>query len=186
MLSAPLISICWFVFLFYWIANARFVKSAAEVQSVGSRLANRIPVWIGIVLLFFVGRHRFGVAAAHHTPVTGPLGGAITVLGLGAAIWARRTLADNWSGNVVFKKDHKLIEQGPYRYVRHPIYTGILLMCVGTAIESGRPAAYGGVLFFLVGFWIKLRQEEKLMLRHFPQEYAAYKARVKALVPFVI
>ena len=186
MLSGQLISVCWFVFLFYWIANARFVKPAAEVQSVGSRLANRIPVWIGIVLLFFVGRHRAGVFVAPHTPLIRSLGVAIAVLGLAAAIWARRTLADNWSGNVVFKKEHKLIEQGPYRYVRHPIYTGILLMCLGTAIESGRPAAFAGVLFFLVGFWFKLQQEEKLMLRHFPQEYAAYKARVKALVPFVI
>jgi protein-S-isoprenylcysteine O-methyltransferase Ste14 len=69
--------------------------------------------------------------------------------------------------------------------VRHPIYTSHLLMGLGTAVASGLLLAFVGLLLFFIGFWIKLKQEESLLLSHFPDEYPAYKARVKALLPFV-
>jgi protein-S-isoprenylcysteine O-methyltransferase Ste14 len=69
--------------------------------------------------------------------------------------------------------------------VRHPIYTSHLLMGLGTAVASGLLPAFVGFLLFFIGFWIKLKQEEDLLLSHFPEEYPAYKARVKALLPFV-
>ena len=87
---------------------------------------------------------------------------------------------------MTFKQDHEWIERGPYRFARHPIYTGMLLLCVGTALARGRLGAWVGVGLFCVGLWIKLRQEEALMLRHFPDEYPGYRKRVKALVPFVV
>jgi protein-S-isoprenylcysteine O-methyltransferase Ste14 len=70
--------------------------------------------------------------------------------------------------------------------MRHPIYTAHLLLGLGTAIGSGRLVAFVGLVSFVVGFWIKLKQEEALLVRSFPDEYPAYKARVKALVPYVI
>ena len=69
--------------------------------------------------------------------------------------------------------------------MRHPIYTGQLLMGLGTATGSGRLVAFAGLALFFVGFWIKLRQEEKLLVRRFPEDYPAYRARVRALIPFV-
>jgi protein-S-isoprenylcysteine O-methyltransferase Ste14 len=69
--------------------------------------------------------------------------------------------------------------------MRHPIYTGHLLMGLGTAIASGSLAAFAGLASFVGGFWIKLNQEERLLLRGFPDEYPAYKVRVKALIPYV-
>jgi len=78
------------------------------------------------------------------------------------------------------------VERGPYALVRHPIYTGHLLMGLGTAIGSARLVAFAALALFFVGFWIKLRQEEKLLVRSFPQEYPAYRARVRALVPYVL
>ena len=80
----------------------------------------------------------------------------------------------------------RLVMSGPYRFVRHPIYTGHLLMGLGTAIGSGRLVAFAGLALFFVGFWIKLRQEEKLLMRSFPEEYPAYRARIRALVPYVL
>jgi len=106
-------------------------------------------------------------------------------VGLFAAIWSRKTLGSDWSRDVELKEGHQLVERGPYRFVRHPIYTSHLLMGLGTAIASGLLLAFAGLLSFFVGFWIKLKQEERLLLTHFPNEYPAYKARVKALVPFV-
>jgi protein-S-isoprenylcysteine O-methyltransferase Ste14 len=76
--------------------------------------------------------------------------------------------------------------KGLYRIVRHPIYTSILLMCLGSAITAGRLGSWLGLVIVLAGFWIKLRQEEVLMTQHFPVEYPAYKTRVKALIPFIL
>lgn len=101
-------------------------------------------------------------------------------------IWARKILAGNWSSDVTLKQGHELVKAGPYRFVRHPIYTGLLLMCLGAAIDIGLLRAWLGVALVFVGFWIKLNQEETLMLRHFPDDYPTYRKQVKALVPFVI
>jgi protein-S-isoprenylcysteine O-methyltransferase Ste14 len=78
------------------------------------------------------------------------------------------------------------VKTGPYRFVRHPIYSGLLLMCLGTVVGAGQLHSWLGFLLLGIGFWIKLKKEERLMLRHFPDEYQAYKSEVKALVPFVI
>lgn len=110
----------------------------------------------------------------------------LCVAGLAFAIWARVVIGRNWSGAVTLKEDHQLVERGPYRLVRHPIYTGILSMCVATAIVLGHLAGSIGVAIVFVSFWIKLIREEKVMLNRFPDKYAAYRQRVKRLIPFVL
>jgi len=87
---------------------------------------------------------------------------------------------------VTLKEDHQLVERGPYRLVRHPIYTGILLMYVATAIVLGHLAGCIGVVIVFGSFWIKLIREERVMLNQFPDEYTAYRQRVKRLIPFVL
>jgi protein-S-isoprenylcysteine O-methyltransferase Ste14 len=121
-----------------------------------------------------------------HTDLSAAIGTVVCVLGLAVALWSRRTLAGNWSATVTFKQGHELVQAGPYRFVRHPFYTGILLMILGSVIGAGRLQSWLGFLIVCVGFLIKLKQEESLMLRHFPDEYPAYRTRVKALVPFLI
>src|ERR1017187_7501034 len=100
--------------------------------------------------------------------------------GLAFAIWARHTLGRNWSGNPTVKEGHELVETGPYRLVRHPIYTGFLLAIAGTGIGSGQVMQLFifGTAFVLL--WAKLRIEESLMLRQFPQTYPGYMKRTKA------
>jgi len=92
----------------------------------------------------------------------------------------------NWSGTVSFKQDHELIEHGPYRFVRHPIYTGMLLMVLGTAVSSGRLSALLALVFFSFGIWKKLRREETLLTKYFPDAYPRYMSHTKALIPFVL
>lgn len=87
---------------------------------------------------------------------------------------------------MTFKQSHELIKSGPYRFVRHPIYTGLLLMCLATAIEFGEMRFWLALPVWFIGFWLKLRQEERLMLRHFPEQYALYLQQTNALVPFVL
>lgn len=87
---------------------------------------------------------------------------------------------------MTFKQGHELVRTGPYRLVRHPIYTGLLVMALGVALNFGQLRCWLALPLMAAAFWIKLKQEEKLLLRHFPQEYPVYKSQVKALVPFVV
>jgi len=186
-ISGYIIIGCWIVFLVYWFIRAFGQKPTAEPQSLLSALTHRIPVGLGWFLLVFRGLPPpMNQPLIPHTDFTLVLGGVICVFGLYVTIWARRTLAGNWSSDVTFKRGHELIKTGPYRFVRHPIYTGLLVMCLGSAIEIGKVRCLLGLVSVGIGFWIKLKQEESLMLRHFPDQYPTYRKQVKALVPFVI
>jgi protein-S-isoprenylcysteine O-methyltransferase Ste14 len=186
-ISGPIIIGCWIIFVAYWFISARRLKAIAENQSLLSALAHRIPVGFGWYLMVYwklpPPMNRVLMPRTDLALVTGM---AVCVLGLFVTIWARRTLAGNWSSDVTFKQGHELIKTGPYRFVRHPIYTGLLMMCLGSAIEVGALRSWLGLVVIGIGFWIKLKQEERLMLQHFPDEYPAYQKQVKALVPFVI
>jgi protein-S-isoprenylcysteine O-methyltransferase Ste14 len=187
MLIGEIIWGCWVMFIVYWMISALRVKAVVEKQNRAASLINRLPVMLGYVLLMTARlpgplNVRLMLSPAYFAPI----GAAICVLGVLGAIWSRNILAGNWSSNVTFKKDHELIERGPYRFVRHPIYTSILMMSLGTALAADRLGPFIGLCCVFLGFWIKLKEEEKLLTRHFPGEYPAYQKRVKALVPFVI
>lgn len=178
---------CWIVFLVYWLASAQRVKAIAEKQSLLSALAHRLPVGLGWWLLAFpLLPPPMNQVLIPRTDWMDVIGGIICVYGLFVTIWARRTLAGNWSSDVTFKQGHELVRTGPYRFVRHPIYTGLLIMSLGTAIGIGQLRCWLAIVVVGIGFWIKLKQEERLLLRHFPNEYPAYQKQVKALVPFVV
>jgi protein-S-isoprenylcysteine O-methyltransferase Ste14 len=187
MTTGPIVAGCWILFLLYWLVSAGQVKATAERQNRWASLAHRIP--LGCSYFLMANWHLPPPLNLPVTPqadwarVTGTL---VCGYGLYITIWARRTLAGNWSSDVTFKQGHELIRSGPYRFVRHPIYTGILTMCLGTAIEVGQLRGWLAVPFMATTFWIKLRQEERLLLRHFPGDYPAYQKQVKALVPFVL
>ena len=101
-------------------------------------------------------------------------------------LWARATLGRNWSGTVTLKENHEPIVRGPYRLVRHPIYTGLLAMLMATAIQQAHIAGMIGLILVFVSFWIKLSDEEELMRKQFPNQYAAYQQRFRRIIPFVI
>jgi protein-S-isoprenylcysteine O-methyltransferase Ste14 len=186
-ISGSIIIGCWIIFLAYWFISAFRQKPLAEGQSWASTLAHRIPVGLGWFLLVYQGLPPpMNLVLMPRTDWARVIGALVCVLGLFVTIWARWTLAGNWSSDVTFKQGHELIKTGPYRFVRHPIYTGLLVMCLGSAIEIGKLRCFLSLLVVGLGFWIKLKQEESLMLRHFPDEYPAYQKQVKALVPFVI
>jgi protein-S-isoprenylcysteine O-methyltransferase Ste14 len=183
-----LFPILWLVFIAFWIAMARGGKAVAERESVYSRLSHYLPLAIGVYLL-----------AAPHVPIAVlndrfvpltlwpvRLGAALTVAGVAFAIWARMWIAGNWSSDVTLKRDHELIVDGPYAFVRHPIYTGILLGLIGTALAVGEWRALLGVAIAAGAYWRKLTIEESVMRRQFGEAYARYAERVPALVPFVV
>lgn len=186
-IASHIIAACWCIFVFVWLITAFRTKQTAERQSVSSALAHRIPVGLGWWLLIVPKwPGPMGRQVIPRTVFSQVISAVICVTGLIFTLWARHTLAGNWSSDVTFKQNHELIRTGPYRIVRHPIYTGLLVMCLGTAISVCEVRGGVSLLLVTVGFWIKLSQEERLLLRHFPDAYPAYQREVKALVPFII
>jgi protein-S-isoprenylcysteine O-methyltransferase Ste14 len=182
-----IIGICWAIFILCWLFSAPWVKVVAEKESVWSSLAHRIPLGCSYFLLADLHLPRpMNLSVTPHTDWARAMGVCICILGLLVTLWARWTLSGNWSSAVTFKQGHELIRSGPYRLVRHPIYTGLLVMALGTALDFGQLRCWLALPIMAAAFWFKLNQEETLLLRHFPQEYPIYKRQVKALVPFVI
>lgn len=190
---------CWAIFLIVMVAAALFTKRTSVRQSLASRAAYGVPLVIAF-LLFLEGMSTLQVPFVRirtpvyplyvpvlpHTISIAGVGLLLTIAGLLLVLWARAILGTNWSGSVTLKEDHELVERGPYGYVRHPIYSGVLLMFLGTAVVVGTLGGLLGFPFLLVSCWIKLRQEESLLQDYFGREYSDYMTRVKALVPFVV
>jgi len=114
------------------------------------------------------------------------LGVAVTAIGIAFAVWARFVLGQNWSSQVTLKQGHELIRGGPYALVRHPIYSGMLLGLLGTAIGVGEFRGLIALALFIVAWWLKARTEETLMIQQFGEQYSRYRRDVKALIPFVL
>lgn len=177
------IAFCWFVFFLVWAVTAFSVKRTVERSMGWARLlALMIAIMLFGTLLRFGGMWRPLWA---RTVWTGALAALLTAAGLAVAVWARFVLGRNWSGTITFKENHELIMRGPYAHVRHPIYSGLLLMLLGTAVESARLRAFLMLAVVLVVLRLKAHYEEALMIRHFPEAYPEYRRRVKALIPGV-
>lgn len=162
-------------------------KATARRQSAGSRIAQSALTLLALYLIF--ARH-VPIAWLHAkflppSDATGAVGVGLTLLGVVCAVWARITLGKNWSGTVTVKHDHTLVRRGPYRIVRHPIYTGFLLAALGVAVITGEVHGLIGTAIAFVGLSLKYRTEESFMLENFGEQYRTYQREVKALIPWV-
>jgi protein-S-isoprenylcysteine O-methyltransferase Ste14 len=177
---------CWGVVIAFWIVSAFWVKPTRAQQPLEQRLLYLVLTAVTAVLLN--GRARlipWDRAVLPHTVATGILGDFLVLVGLFIAVWGRATLGANWSARVTLKENHELIERGPYRVVRHPIYSGLLLMIIGTVVLVGQVGGFIALVICFWAFWMKLRQEEALLTKHLPG-YCEYMRRTKALVPFFL
>jgi protein-S-isoprenylcysteine O-methyltransferase Ste14 len=182
-----IVFVVWGSFVAYWIGAAFSVKQTIRREPFLSRFVVLVLVGIGSALLF--PSVSSNLAASRLLPPNlgfDLLACTAAIVGLVITIWARRTLAGNWSASVTLKKEHELVRTGPYKFVRHPIYTGFLLMTLGSALVPLSARGFAGLILIFGGFWYKLRREEELMTAHFGADYVAYKARVKALIPWIL
>jgi protein-S-isoprenylcysteine O-methyltransferase Ste14 len=179
-------SIAWLVFLVVWLIAALRTKRTQERAPLGTRLAYGIPVLVASYLMF-IGNQNFGgplySRIIPRSVAIEDIGLFLTVAGIAFAIWARFYIGQNWSGTVTVKVGHELVRSGPYRWVRHPIYSGILLAIIGTALARGKPVGVISIALFWVGFLIKSRKEEEFMRKTFGEQYLEYAQETGALVP---
>src|ERR1700720_4754947 len=178
-LDAPtriIIPAMWLAWAALWIVAAFYTKATRWRESIGSPARHVVPF-----LFFFVLLTARVVAPGRLLPLLGAL---LVGAGLGLAVWARWHLGRNWSGVVTLKQDHALIRTGPYRAIRHPIYTGLLLALVGTAAAIGEWPGVLAVICALAGILWKLRVEEERMRQTFA-EYEQYRKGTAALIPLL-
>ena len=178
----------WIAFLAIWAIGAARTKQTARSQPFLELLLQRCLAAAGGILLFVprLSVSWLGLGLLPDSTALAYLGVAMTAGGIGFAVWARFALGRNWSGNVTIKRDHELIRRGPYTLVRHPIYSGLLLALLGTAIYVNELRGLIAVAMVTVGFWLKARTEESFMLQQFGEQYRRYQRDVKALIPFVL
>ncbi len=175
----------WIVFWFYWLVSAFRLKKTKRREGRFSRLSYTLPLLVAFVLLAWPKAHRgwLGIRFVPSGAVLEWIGAALTVAGLLLAVWARRNLGGNWSGVVTLKEGHELIGTGPYRRIRHPIYTGILLGFLGTAIAFGRVAGFAGFAIVWASFWIKARREEAFLVQEFGAQFEEHRERTGMFLP---
>ncbi len=173
------ISIAWIIFWVYWLASAFGVK-----EGRGGR--RRTPLTgvsaLSIILLLRVFR---GGSLSVHSPVLGAIGAVVFASGIAVAIWARVDLGRNWGMPMTQKTEPELVTTGPYRFVRHPIYSGLLAGVLGTALVTNLT---GLIIVAILGgyFYYSASVEEKNLTATFPAAYPAYRTGTKMLIPFVL
>lgn len=183
-----LFTVMWVVFFVYWQAKAWNVKTTQRMEPLWFKVVRSVLLLTGIALFFFDKIPLPWLYKRFYQPsaLSFWVGVTVTATGLLFAVWARTHIGRNWSRSVTIKEGHELVQTGPYRLVRHPIYTGILTGIVGSAIAVGEVRGVVSILLFLGSFWMKLTLEERWMREVFGAQYAEYSLRVKALVPFVL
>ena len=184
-LANTLIIALWVVWVVVWTAAAFFVKRTRRRERLGPTIIERLPLLAGVWMLALA--RWLPAALTRRFLAEGPALALVALVlvaaGLAVAYWARTHLGRNWSGEVMVKEGHSLITSGPYRWVRHPIYSGIILALIGTALATGAPNGFIGLALIALGFLVRVRLEEALMRQTFPGEYDAYRRHTARLIP---
>jgi protein-S-isoprenylcysteine O-methyltransferase Ste14 len=173
------IAVAWIIFWVYWLTSAFGVKE-------GRASRRRIPLnglsALSVVLLLRLFR---GGSLAVHSTVLGAIGAVVFASGIAFAVWARVHLGRNWGMPMTQKAEPELVTSGPYRFVRHPIYSGLLAALLGTALVTNLT---GLIIVAVLGgyFYYSASVEERNLIATFPTAYPAYRASTKMLIPFIL
>jgi protein-S-isoprenylcysteine O-methyltransferase Ste14 len=173
----------WGLLMLVWLVMWFGAKRAKRRETFSERAGYSVFVLFGSWLLFRPPLEWLHSRVLPEEPAIWAVGLAITALGVGVAIWARLSLGGNWSGTVTLKTDHELVQKGPYRWIRHPIYTGILLAMVGTATIRGELVGWIGTGMVLTGFYIKARREERFLSSEFGSSFQEHAKRTGMFLP---
>jgi protein-S-isoprenylcysteine O-methyltransferase Ste14 len=174
----------WVLFGLYWILSAFKLKKTKRRESWSQRFLYMLPLLAAFCL--FQPEAHYGWLGARFVPASdaaGWTGVVLTAVGVAMAIWARWHLGANWSGVVTLKEGHELIRSGPYRSIRHPIYTGILLALLGSAGAAGEVRGLLAVAIAWLSFYTKARREESFLTQEFGPSFAEHTKRTGMFLP---
>jgi protein-S-isoprenylcysteine O-methyltransferase Ste14 len=177
----------WVAFAISLVFALRIQKPYIRRESLASWLWHKGPM-AGTFFLMGLPRLPGGFLSGRFLPwhpANFWIGTMLVLAGLWLATYCRRFLKGNWSIGVEVKQSHELVRSGPYRWVRHPIYTGLLLALMGSALTIGQWRGLAGFLLACVTLWAQSRAEERYMTETFGDRYRQYQREVAALVPFM-
>lgn len=175
----------WYALGIFWAISAMRLKATKQTESWQASAFNRI-IMAGAFVLLFSQRVRVGFLGQRllpQNPILQWTGVALTFAGASLAIWARLSLGENWSSVVSLKVRHELIRRGPFAYVRHPIYAGLLLAVAGTAIQIGEWGGFVAIALTAIAYWLKAQREEQFLVAEFGEGYTRYRQSTGFLVP---
>lgn len=175
----------WFVWCILWLLMAAWSKPAKRTEFPWQRLEHVIPIVIGFMFIYN-GHFAWSFLADHIVPQNESVsiaGLLLTAGGLVFAVWARIALGANWSGTVTIKTDHNLIRRGPYKWIRHPIYTGLLISVVGTVLLQGEVRSFFGFAIILFALYRKARREERFLSEEFGESFAEHSKHTGMFLP---
>ncbi|HYA61749.1 MAG TPA: isoprenylcysteine carboxylmethyltransferase family protein [Candidatus Sulfotelmatobacter sp.] len=173
----------WSLLMLVWIVLWFGMKKAKKLETPGQILQHALPVTFGFWLLFENNWKWLNVKIWPVTPSLLWAGVGLTAAGVAISIWARVTLGANWSGVVTLKKGHELIRKGLYRWIRHPIYTGILISFIGTDLIKGHLRGWVGFALVLATFYFKARREERFLRQEFGAGFEEHARRTGMFLP---
>jgi protein-S-isoprenylcysteine O-methyltransferase Ste14 len=180
-----LIQVAWAATFVYFIVSAVLTNRIKRREPMGGRLLDTVLLFGGYILLFS-GLPVPGIRNQHFIPPRATLqiiGAALTYLGLSLTVWSRVRLGRFWSGVVALKQDHQLIQSGPYRVVRHPLYSGIILAAIGMAVCVTTWSSVLGMLSLLICFERRAHKEDALLATEFGAEFEIYRQQTGRLLP---
>ena len=173
----------WDLLLLVWLLLWFGMKRAKKLETPWERVQHVVPVVVAFWLLF---QSQWPVLGARLFPESAAVlwaGMVVTALGVGIGIWARLSLGTNWSGMVTLKKDHELVRKGLYRWIRHPIYTGILIGFVGTELIKGHAGGFLGFAILWLSFYFKARREENFLRQEFGEGFEEHARHTGMFLP---
>jgi protein-S-isoprenylcysteine O-methyltransferase Ste14 len=175
----------WIGMIVYWNISARNIRPVAKAEDAKSNQRRQLLLNLAILMLFVPVP---GLTRQFLAPTRAAVAAGFTVQA-GSALfyfWTKRYLGRFWSSAIAIMKDHQLVRSGPYRLIRHPLYTGMVGMFVGTAIVSGQYHALIGAALGVFAYWGKIRIEERALSEAFGAEYDEYKRHSSALIPWLL
>jgi len=173
----------WMVLCGVWLVMWFSTKSVKKRESPLERVQHLVPLILGFWLLFEKNWKGLNTRVVPDNPAAWWLGLALTAGGVAISIWARVSLGTNWSGVVTLKDNHELIRKGPYRWVRHPIYTGLLLGMIGTAAIRGHLRGWLGFLIVFAAYYFKARREEAFLRQEFGEGFEEHVRHTGMFLP---
>jgi protein-S-isoprenylcysteine O-methyltransferase Ste14 len=173
------IGLAWIVFWMYWLVSA-----ASSKESVSGGWRGRLGGVSAIAVFVIAGVLRTGSLAVHSV-VLGAIGAVLFGCGIALAVWARLHLGRNWGMPMSQRAEPELVTSGPYRFVRHPIYTGLLIAILGTTLVNNLLGLIV-VAILLAYFYYSGTVEERNLTATFPTAYPEYKSHTKMLIPFLL
>jgi protein-S-isoprenylcysteine O-methyltransferase Ste14 len=183
---AVVFGIIWIAWLLSWLVAAFWTNRTEKQVSTGDVWLSRALLVVGAVLLFHTTRRVLREPMLWHVGYGGGYALAgVALVGILFAWWARIHLGRLWSGRITLKQDHHVVDTGPYKLVRHPIYTGLILSILATAAAQATVTGLLGASDIVIGLWIKARAEEQLLTTELGVDaYGSYRNRVPMLIPF--